>query len=76
MHSLDTQRRSIAKAVSYRFLGASVGALIAFALTGKIGLAATFGLLDVIVKIGAYYVHERLWDRISYGRAKAGDYEI
>jgi hypothetical protein len=34
--------------------------------------------LDVVLKIGAYFVHERIWNHINYGRApeKAPEYEI
>lgn len=72
----ETTIRSILKALSYRFFGASLTVLIAYVLTGKVGLSAAFGLLDVIVKITAYYFHERVWECIGYGRAKSPDYEI
>jgi hypothetical protein len=32
--------------------------------------------LDVVLKIGAYFIHERLWDRIQFGRPKPPEYEI
>ena len=67
MRLTETQRRGIFKAISYRFFGTSLTAAIALALTGRFGLAAAFGLVDVFVKIGGYYFHERLWDRINYG---------
>ena len=73
---MDTHARSIAKAVSYRFLGSAVTALIFFVLTGKGTLSLGAGGLDMVLKIGAYFVHERLWDRISFGRAKPPEYEI
>jgi uncharacterized membrane protein len=28
------------------------------------------GLLDTVVKLCLYYLHERAWSRISYGRTK------
>jgi len=32
---------------------------------------------DIVLKIGVYFIHERIWDRINYGReAKAPEYEI
>jgi uncharacterized membrane protein len=76
MRILETNKRSLLKSLSYRFLGATVAALIALLLTGEISLAATFAALDFVVKICAYYIHERLWDRIDYGRVNATDYEI
>jgi uncharacterized membrane protein len=73
---MDSHSRSIAKAVSYRLLGSSVTALIFFVLTGKGTLSLGAGALDVVLKIGAYFIHERIWERISYGRTKPPEYEI
>ena len=74
---MESNSRSIVKAVSYRVLGSATTGLIFYALTGKGGLSVGAGILDVVLKIGVYYIHERLWDRIQYGRqAKAPEYEI
>ena len=75
---METRARSIAKAVSYRVLGSATTALIVFVLTNKPTLSIGAGAMDVVLKIGAYFIHERIWDRINYGRAaeKAPEYEI
>ena len=73
---METNARSIAKAISYRFLGSASTALIVFAATGRIGLSASLGVADAVVKIGLYFVHERLWNYINYGRVKPPEYEI
>ena len=73
---METHARSIAKAVSYRILGSSVTGLIFYALTGKATLSLGAGALDVVLKIGAYFVHERVWAHINFGRSKPPEYEI
>jgi adenylylsulfate kinase len=73
---MDTHRRSIAKAVSYRLLGSITTALIIFLLTGRPGMSIGAGVLDIFSKIGLYFLHERLWDRIDFGRRKQPEYEI
>ncbi len=73
---METQARSIAKAVSYRILGSATTGLIVFVLTGKATLSVGASILDVVLKIFAYFIHERIWNHINYGRAKAPDYEI
>lgn len=73
---METPSRSIAKAVSYRVLGSATTGLIVFVLTGKGSLSLGASLLDGVLKIGAYFLHERIWNHISYGRPKAPDYEI
>ena len=77
MGHVESHYRSIAKAVSYRILGSSVTALIFFVLTGKGSLSLGAGALDMVLKIGAYFVHERIWNHINFGRTtKAPEYEI
>jgi adenylylsulfate kinase len=73
---METNSRSIAKAVSYRLLGSACTGLIFFVLTGKMTLSIGAGFLDMIVKVAAYFVHERIWNHIDYGRSKPPEYEI
>lgn len=72
---MESQKRSIAKAVSYRFFGSLITAGIAFVLTGKLDVALGIGVLDAVAKMSAYFLHERVWARIRWG-TKRPDYEI
>ena len=73
---MESKARSIAKAVSYRVLGSLSTALIFFTMTGDAKLSAGAGLADSVVKLGLYFLHERMWNHIGYGRPKAPEYEI
>ncbi len=73
---MDTHVRSIAKAVSYRFLGSLATALIFYALSRNLSLSLGAGVLDSVVKLGLYFVHERMWNHINFGRAKPPEYQI
>jgi adenylylsulfate kinase len=78
---METNARSIVKAVSYRLLGSSVTGLILFAITGKGTISLLGGVADMVLKIGAYFVHERIWNHIDFGRSdlarnKPPEYEI
>ncbi len=64
------------KAVTWRVGGTFVTILTAWLLTGKPTLSVGIGLLDSAVKVGAFYVHERVWNRLSFGRPKLPDYQI
>jgi uncharacterized membrane protein len=75
--SRESHTRSIAKAVSYRVLGSATTGIIVYAVTGRATLSVGIGAADIILKIGVYFIHERIWDRISFGReTKAPEYEI
>jgi uncharacterized membrane protein len=73
---METHARSIIKAVSYRLLGSGVTFAVVFVITRKFDLAAGVGVMDTILKIGAFYFHERLWHRINFGKIKPPDYQI
>jgi len=77
MGHTDSHIRSIAKAISYRFLGSITTAGIFFVFTGRGTLSLQAGALDMVLKIAVYFVHERIWNHINFGRAsKAPEYEI
>jgi len=65
---MESTRRSVAKALSWRIVATMITSAIVFLLTGKGEFAATIGLADTTVKFFIYFGHERLWNRIAYGR--------
>src|SRR5262245_57417985 len=75
-YPMETHARSIVKTISYRILGSVSTALIFYGLTGKVSLSISAGAMDAVVKLGVYFVHERIWAHIPYGRSKSTEYEI
>ena len=59
--------RSMAKAISWRFIATITGAVIVFSLTGEFEDAGKFIVLDVILKLMFYYMHERGWAKVEWG---------
>ena len=68
LRGAETHTRSVLKAVSWRALGTLDTFAISWFLTGKIEIAGSIAALEVITKIAWYYVHERVWTAISWGR--------
>lgn len=73
---METHSRSVAKAVSWRIFGMIQGALIVWLFTRDLTLAATVGVVETTVKMFTFYLHERAWNRIHFGRPRPPDYEI
>jgi len=65
---LDTHPRSIAKSVSYRVLSVAVDATVAYLFTHNIALSAGIVLFVDTYSTVLYYVHERIWAHIRWGR--------
>ena len=72
----ETRRRSLAKAISWRILAAIITACVALALTHELMFAAKIGIIDTTVKLLIYFLHERAWNKVNYGRVSAPDYEV
>ena len=66
----DAHLRSIIKAISYRLLASIATSAIVFAFTRKIVLSLSIGAIEAVVKIACYYMHERLWSFVSFGKKK------
>lgn len=74
---MESHKRSIAKAATYRFVGSVMTAAIAYFLSGSWDVALGVGFFDAIAKTGTYFLHERLWARIKWGAPKPPpDYQI
>jgi uncharacterized membrane protein len=64
----EKHSRSLLKAISWRITGTVDTMVISYLVTGKVKLAVSIGMVEVFTKIGLFYVHERLWNRIPHGR--------
>ena len=73
---METHFRSILKAITWRTGGTLVTCAVAWLLTGSLDLAARIGLVDTVLKVVAFYVHERAWNRLNIGKMKPPEYQI
>jgi len=73
----DKHYRSLIKAVSWRLTGSMDALIISFLITW----ALTISGVELFTKAGLYYAHERIWDKLPFGRIPApakgkGSFEI
>ena len=73
---LESNSRSLMKAVTYRVLGSLTTATIVFLYSGNAKASAGAGAIDAVSKIFLYFLHERVWMFIPFGRKSAPEYEI
>jgi uncharacterized membrane protein len=67
--------RSIVKAISWRLTGTLDTIIVSFFISGNVKIALSIGFVELFTKIALYYGHERLWNRISFGRIKPASHE-
>jgi uncharacterized membrane protein len=73
---MDSHKRSLIKSLSYRLFGTGVTRVGAWLVTGELGDAVAVGVGDSAAKFFFFYLHERMWTRIEYGRLEPPDYQI
>ena len=74
---VETHSRSLLKSISWRATGTLDTIFISFLVTGKIKWALSIGGVELFTKIGLFYLHERVWNTIAFGRSRAKeDYQI
>ncbi len=65
----ESHLRSIVKAASWRTTGTIDTFILSFVFTGSVKLAGSIATTEEITKMGLFYLHERAWNRLSWGRS-------
>lgn len=65
---METHLRSVVKGMSWRLVATMVTTIVVFIYSGELAAAAIVGSIDAVAKIGLYWGHERIWQRIHWGR--------
>lgn len=64
----DSNIRSLAKAVSWRLTGTADTFIISWVITGEPLIASGIALTEVFTKVGLFWMHERVWNKITWGK--------
>lgn len=65
--AVASRRHSLAKTLSWRVTATIDTFIISFFVTGSFAWAGSIAGLEVVTKMGLYYLHERAWARVSWG---------
>jgi uncharacterized membrane protein len=63
-----TKSRSLIKALTWRTTGTLDTFIISLLITKKPFIAASIASVEVLTKIVLYYFHERIWNKVKWGR--------
>ena len=66
--SHETKKRSFTKTVTWRILATLLTWAVIYFYTGKIFESAKITIVAAILSMVAYYLHERIWDKINWER--------
>jgi len=65
---MNSHLYSLIKAFSWRIFATLITMLISYIITHKIYFAIYIGAFEFISKILFFYLHERLWEKVSVHR--------
>lgn len=71
--SPNARSRSLVKAVTWRMVGSLDTFLLSLLFTGSGKLAISIASVEALTKVGVFYLHERAWRRIAWGRFDISD---
>jgi uncharacterized membrane protein len=63
-----TAKRSLVKAITYRSVIIVLDFSAIYLLTGKTDVALGFMVVSNIYTTAAYFIHERIWNKIEWGK--------
>jgi uncharacterized membrane protein len=67
---IETNTRSVIKSLSWRVISTTETFLISWLLTGQIGIAGSIAGIQAVASTMMYWIHERAWFNIRWGRYK------
>lgn len=60
--------RSLIKSLSWRIVGTLDTIIISYLITGELAFALSIGGIELVTKMVLYVVHERIWNKVKWGR--------
>ena len=61
--------RSLAKAFSWRIFASCITLIVVWSVTDDLKIGSVAATIDFVLKLIAYYGHERIWANIAWGRS-------
>ena len=65
---MSLPQRSAAKAITWRVAATFDTFIISWLITGRLEWATAIAGVEVMTKVLLYYLHERAWTRITWGK--------
>jgi uncharacterized membrane protein len=64
----NTVFRSLLKTITWRIIGTLDTIFISYLITGSFKMGVAIGGIEVFTKMILYFTHERIWQRINFGK--------
>lgn len=72
----ETNKRSIVKGISWRVVATTITIAIVYFFFDRLDLAIAAGMIETVLKVAFYWLHERVWFKIRWGRKKIEPFNL
>ncbi len=72
----ETNKRSIVKGISWRVVATTTTIAIVYFFFDRLDLAIAAGLIETVLKVGLYWWHEKVWQRVRWGKKKIEPFNL
>ena len=72
----ETNTRSIVKGISWRIVATTTTIVIVYVFFGRLDLAIAAGLIETILKVALYWGHEKVWQKIHWGKKRIEPFNL
>ncbi|MDX2426254.1 MAG: adenylyl-sulfate kinase [Cycloclasticus sp.] len=72
----ETNKRSIVKGITWRVLATTTTMVIVYIFFGRLDLAIATGLIESVFKIGLFWLHEKAWFKVRWGRKRIDPFNL
>ena len=73
---MEHPKRSFIKSITWRVIAVVTTMVAIYMYSGDLKESIVVGVGANLVKFFLYYAHERMWNRMQYGRAEEPEYQI
>ena len=72
----ETNKRSIVKGISWRVVATTTTIAIVYFFFDRLDLAIAAGMIETVLKVGFYWLHERVWHKVRWGKKKIEPFNL
>lgn len=72
----ETNTRSIVKGISWRVVATTTTIAIVYFFFDRLDLAIAAGMIETVLKVGLYWLHERAWFKVRWGKKKIEPFNL
>lgn len=73
---MEHPKRTLLKTITWRIIALVTTIVVVYIYSGDVHESLVVGVSANFIKMFFYYIHERVWNRVHFGRIKIPEYEI